>query len=163
MSSRWGESSPVRREFLLLVVEALHCFGSHSACIAAHFHVVEEGHGTGLALRLALLNVSGFQWHCSKWASQFVLEIFPYTPQLEELACSMDTDLNYCPIYSNSIFKLFIMLPFIIFCIQEKRKVNKPRVSGRVELQNFTGTSLPCFPPGLSSGPAWGLTARPVP
>ena len=37
-------SSSVRRELFLLVVEALHCSGSHSACRGAHLPVVQEDH-----------------------------------------------------------------------------------------------------------------------
>ena len=103
------------------MVEALHCSGSHAACRAAHFLLVEEDHGTGLALHLALLRVSGFLWHCSNWNRQSVFEILQYMPGLEVLECYMDTDLNYCSIYPSVIFKPVVMLPFIILCIREER------------------------------------------
>ena len=70
-------------------------FWLSSACSGAHFPVVEENHETGLALRLALLRVSGFLWHSSKWARQSVLGILQYTSGLEVLACSIDTNFNY--------------------------------------------------------------------
>ena len=38
---------------------SLHCSGCFSACRGAHFPVCEEDHGTGLALRLALLGCQG--------------------------------------------------------------------------------------------------------
>ena len=43
----------------LSVVEALLSSGCFSACRGAHFPVCEEDHGTGLALRLALLGCQG--------------------------------------------------------------------------------------------------------
>ena len=141
-----------------MVVKAPHCFGSHSPCRSVHFPVVEEDHRTGLVLCLALLRALRFLWHCSKLACQSVLEILQYTPGLEVLACSMDTDVNYCQSYSNNIFKPAVMLLFIILCIQEERKVSKPGFSGRVEIQNFSGTLVTGSPPGLSSGPAGDLT-----
>ena len=54
------DSLSLWREVFLSVVEALHCSGCFSACRSAHFPVCEEDHGTGLALRLALLGCQGF-------------------------------------------------------------------------------------------------------
>ena len=156
-------SLSLRRELFLLVVEALHCSGSHSACRAAHFLLAEEDHRTGLTLGLSLLNLSRFLCYCSKWTHQSVLEILQHMRGLEVLACSMGTDLNYCSIYSSSIFKPVVMFLFIILCILEKQKVSKPVVSGRVEIQNFPGAFFPGSWPGLCSGPAGGFTVPPVP
>ena len=75
----------------------------------------------------------------------------------------MDTDLNYCPIYSNGIFEPVVMLLFIILCIREELQVSKPEVCGRLEIQNFLGASLPWSPPVLCLGPAVELTALPDP
>ena len=47
---------------------------------------------------------SGFPWHCSKWARQFLFGILQYTSGLEVWACSIDTVLNYYKIYSNGSF-----------------------------------------------------------
>ena len=41
-----------------------------------------------------LFRVSGFQWHCSKWACQFTFRILQYQSWLKLLACIIDTDLN---------------------------------------------------------------------
>ena len=38
-----------------------------------------------------LSRMSGFLWHSSKWACHFL----QYTPGLEVLACSLNTNLNY--------------------------------------------------------------------
>ena len=62
----------------------------------------------------------------------------------------MDIDLNYCPIYSNEVFKLVAMLPFIILCIPKEQNVSKAGVSRWVEIQYF-------------SGPAGELTTLPDP
>ena len=100
---------------------------------------------------------------CSKWAHQSVLKILQYTPELEVSACRMDTILNYCPIYSNSIFEAVLVLLFIILCIQEERKLSKPGVPGRVEIQNFPRALLPGSPPGFCPGPAGGTHSTPSP
>ena len=53
-----------------------------------------------------------------------------YTQGLEVIAFSLDTNLNYGPIYSNNILEPKVILLFIILCIQEEQKVRKPEVSG---------------------------------
>ena len=79
-------------------------------------------------------------------------------PGLEVLAWSLDTDLNYCLIYSEDVFEFFVMLcnPFIILCSREEQKISTPRVSGRVEIRNFQVALLPGSPSGLCPGPAGG-------
>ena len=99
---------------------------------------------------------------CSKWAHQSVLKILQYTPELEVLACRMDTNLNYCPIYSNSIFEPVLVLLFIILCIQEEQKVSKPGVSGRVEIQIFQGLCSLGLHQGSALDLLGGLTAPPA-
>ena len=48
--TRTRSSLSVKRELFLLVVKALHCSRSHSACRGAHFPVVEEDHLSWLRL-----------------------------------------------------------------------------------------------------------------
>ena len=82
-----------RSEIFLSVVSDLPC----SSCLKipedTQFLAVDSNHGTGLALQ-ALFKVPGFQWYCSKWASQFTFWIFQYMPGLELLPCIINTNLN---------------------------------------------------------------------
>ena len=64
--------------------------GFFITCTGAHFPAVELDN----ALFSTLSRMSGFLWHSSKWACQFG-RFLQYTPGLEKLACSLNTDLNY--------------------------------------------------------------------
>ena len=56
-----------------------------------HFPVVELDN----AIRFSTLSrMSLFLWHSSKWACRFG-HFLEYTPGLEVLACSLNTNLNY--------------------------------------------------------------------
>lgn len=110
-----------KRAIIFLNFDQKLCSGSHSACRAAHFPVVKENYGAGLALRLAVLEVSRFLWHCSEWTRHSVLEILQYKSGLEVLPFSMDTDLNYSPVYSSNIFEPVVMFRSS-FCSFEKNE-----------------------------------------
>ena len=84
-------------------------------------------------------------------------------PGLEVLTCSINTYLNYYPIYSNSMFAAIVKFPLIILRIWEERKVNKSGVSGRVEIQNFLRVLLPWLPLGLCPGPSRDSQCSPDP
>ena len=63
-----------------------------------------------------LSRISGYLWHSSKWAHRFG-RFLQYTPGLEVLACSFDTDLNYVTLaipqmcsFLNHQVKLFQLL-----------------------------------------------------
>ena len=59
--------------------------------MGAHFPAVELDN----AIRFSILSrMSGFLWHSSKWACRFG-RFLQYTPGLEVLACSLDTNQNY--------------------------------------------------------------------
>ena len=84
-------SSERRNNFFSSVVEALPCSGCFPTCMGAHFPAVEQDN----AIRFSILcRMSGLLWHGSKWSRRFGRSL-QYTPGLEVLACSFDTDFNY--------------------------------------------------------------------
>ena len=59
--------------------------------MGAQFHAVELDN----AIRFSTISrMTGFLWYSSKWPRCFG-RFLQYTPQLEMLVCSLDTDLNY--------------------------------------------------------------------
>ena len=119
-------SSSVRREIFLLVVEALHSSGCQ-ACRGAHFPVVDR--------------ITGLVQHCA-WPFQGVrvpvaqLQMDPpvctrdpsNTSKVEVLVCSLDTDLNYYSfIPAKSFFIAIIIFLRVVFCVRNDGKISKSR------------------------------------
>ena len=74
---------------ILFRVLLLYCIYCQPWC--PHFPVVELAN----AIRFSTLSrMSGFLWHSSKEACRFS-HFLQYTPGLEVLACSLNTNLNY--------------------------------------------------------------------
>ena len=59
--------------------------------MGAHLLAVEVDNAIWFS---TLSRMSGFLWHSSKWVRWFG-RFLPYTSELEVLACSLDTKLNY--------------------------------------------------------------------
>ena len=88
----------------------------------AHFPAVEWDNVIWFS---TLSRMSGFLWHSSKWALQFVC-FLQFISEIKVLACSLDTDLNYVA----TMLQLHLSLNYYVFgCILKDRYHLTPALS----------------------------------
>ena len=98
-------SSSVRRIFQSLLVKTLPCSGCFTACMSAHFPVVKLGYADGMTYCGMIPNevANSIKFQLTSWN------------KIEVLACSFDTDFNYC-LFDNTL------------CNQEDGKCSDPLI-----------------------------------